>query len=31
VRATRRFARKQESWFGRDPRIEWQPADRVAT
>ena len=26
VRATRRFARKQESWFGRDPRIEWQPA-----
>jgi tRNA dimethylallyltransferase len=27
VRATRRFARKQESWFGRDPRIEWQPAE----
>lgn len=23
VRATRRFARRQESWFGRDPRIEW--------
>ncbi|MEO8106331.1 MAG: tRNA (adenosine(37)-N6)-dimethylallyltransferase MiaA [Actinomycetes bacterium] len=26
VRATRRFARKQESWFGRDPRIEWRAA-----
>ncbi|MCZ3390244.1 MAG: tRNA (adenosine(37)-N6)-dimethylallyltransferase MiaA [Actinomycetia bacterium] len=26
VRATRRFARRQESWFGRDPRIEWQDA-----
>jgi tRNA dimethylallyltransferase len=26
VRATRRFARRQESWFRRDPRIEWQPA-----
>lgn len=26
VRATRRFARRQESWFGRDPRIEWRPA-----
>ncbi len=25
VRATRRFARRQESWFGRDPRIDWQP------
>lgn len=24
VRATRRFARRQESWFGRDPRIEWR-------
>jgi tRNA dimethylallyltransferase len=21
--ATRRFARRQESWFGRDPRIQW--------
>ena len=21
--ATRRFARRQESWFGRDPRITW--------
>lgn len=30
VRATRRLARKQESWFGRDPRIEWQPAGSVA-
>ncbi len=26
VRATRRFARRQESWFGRDPRIVWQDA-----
>ncbi|HEX5017495.1 MAG TPA: tRNA (adenosine(37)-N6)-dimethylallyltransferase MiaA [Actinomycetes bacterium] len=23
IRATRRFARRQESWFNRDPRIEW--------
>ena len=23
VRATRRFARRQESWFRRDPRITW--------
>ncbi|GAB2807272.1 tRNA (adenosine(37)-N6)-dimethylallyltransferase MiaA [Actinocorallia aurea] len=27
VRATRRFARRQESWFRRDPRIEWLPYD----
>lgn len=26
VRATRRFARRQESWFRRDPRISWFPA-----
>jgi tRNA dimethylallyltransferase len=26
VRATRRFARRQESWFRRDPRIGWLPA-----
>ena len=26
VRSTRRFARRQESWFGRDPRIRWLPA-----
>jgi tRNA dimethylallyltransferase len=25
VRATRRFARKQESWFRRDPRVRWVP------
>jgi len=24
VRATRRFARRQESWFNRDPRVQWQ-------
>ncbi|GAA4990777.1 tRNA (adenosine(37)-N6)-dimethylallyltransferase MiaA [Actinopolymorpha pittospori] len=25
VRATRRFARRQDSWFRRDPRIHWLP------
>jgi tRNA dimethylallyltransferase len=25
VRATRRFARRQESWFRRDPRVAWLP------
>jgi tRNA dimethylallyltransferase len=23
VRATRRFARRQRSWFRRDPRVRW--------
>lgn len=27
VRATRRFARRQDSWFRKDPRIEWVPFD----
>jgi tRNA dimethylallyltransferase len=27
VRATRRFARRQESWFRRDPRLLWLGAD----
>lgn len=27
VRATRRFARKQVSWFRRDPRVRWLPYD----
>lgn len=27
VQATRRFARRQESWFRRDPRIHWLPFD----
>ncbi len=27
VRATRRFARRQESWFRRDPRVCWLPHD----
>ena len=27
VRATKRFARRQESWFRADPRIRWFPAD----
>jgi tRNA dimethylallyltransferase len=26
VIATRRFARRQESWFRRDPRVRWLPA-----
>ena len=26
VQATRRFVRRQESWFRRDPRIVWVPA-----
>jgi tRNA dimethylallyltransferase len=32
VRATRRFARRQDSWFRKDPRISWLPydaADRI--
>ena len=28
VRATRRFARRQESWFRRDPRARWLDAAR---
>jgi tRNA dimethylallyltransferase len=32
VLATRRFARRQESWFRRDPRVRWLPAAQsVAT
>lgn len=27
VAATRRFARRQESWFRRDPRVRWLPHD----
>jgi tRNA dimethylallyltransferase len=27
VRATRRFARRQDSWFRRDDRVHWLPAD----
>lgn len=26
IRSTRRFARRQESWFRRDPRIVWLPS-----
>jgi len=33
MQATRRFARRQESWFRRDPRVRWldagQPADAL--
>ena len=28
VRATRKFARRQEAWFGRDRRVHWLRADR---
>jgi len=28
VRATRRFVRRQRSWFRRDPRVEWLDAAR---
>jgi tRNA dimethylallyltransferase len=27
IRATRRFARRQESWFRRDSRVHWLPYD----
>ena len=27
VAATRRFARRQRSWFRRDPRVSWLPGD----
>ena len=30
IKATRRFARRQESWFRRDPRVHWLDADRPA-
>jgi tRNA dimethylallyltransferase len=30
VRATRRFARRQESWFRRDPRVHWLDRDAAA-
>ena len=26
VLATKRFVRRQESWFRRDPRVTWLPA-----
>jgi tRNA dimethylallyltransferase len=27
IRATRRFARRQDSWFRKDPRVTWIPYD----
>jgi tRNA dimethylallyltransferase len=30
IKATRRFARRQESWFRRDPRIHWLDASAVS-
>ena len=30
ILATRRFVRRQESWFRRDPRVRWIPGDRRA-
>jgi tRNA dimethylallyltransferase len=31
VRATRQFARRQESWFRRDPRVSWLPSGESLT
>jgi tRNA dimethylallyltransferase len=31
VRATRKFARRQQKWFERDRRIRWLPAGRTET
>ncbi|MBW8805512.1 MAG: tRNA (adenosine(37)-N6)-dimethylallyltransferase MiaA [Catenulisporales bacterium] len=28
IRATKRFARRQDSWFRRDPRVQWLRFDR---
>jgi tRNA dimethylallyltransferase len=33
ISGTRRFARRQDSWFGKDPRItwvDWDDPDRLA-
>jgi tRNA dimethylallyltransferase len=30
IKATRRFARRQESWFRRDPRVRWLDASQPA-
>jgi tRNA dimethylallyltransferase len=30
IRATKRFARRQESWFRRDPRVRWLDASQPA-
>lgn len=29
IRATRRYAKRQETWFRREPRVEWLEADPV--
>lgn len=29
IKATRRFARRQDSWFRRDPRVRWLAHDRA--
>ena len=29
IKATRRFARRQDSWFRRDPRVRWLAYDRA--
>lgn len=31
IQATRRYARRQESWFARDPKIHWFDAQTVTT
>jgi tRNA dimethylallyltransferase len=30
-RATRQYARRQETWFSRDPRIQWLPPANLST
>jgi tRNA dimethylallyltransferase len=30
ISATRRFARRQDAWFRKDPRIDWLPFDDPA-
>ena len=31
IQRTKRFARRQQRWFRRDPRVEWVPVDQLDT
>ena len=31
IQRTKRFARRQQRWFKRDPRVEWVPRDQLGT
>jgi tRNA dimethylallyltransferase len=31
IQRTKRFARRQQRWFKRDPRVEWVPTDQLDT